>query len=72
VDGVVSHCQGNGSVRLMLDMCLCVCGLCVVVLGLPDKLLATRLDSVREEKKNLSNTVKNNLIYAHNPLCSHP
>lgn len=44
VDGVVSHCQGNGSVRLMLDMCLGVCGLCVVVLGLPDKLLDTRLD----------------------------
>ena len=51
MDGVVFHRQGNGSVRLVLDASLGVCG---VVLGLQNKLLATRSASGREKK----NTVK--------------
>lgn len=61
MDGVVFPRQGNGSVRLVLDVRLGVCGVCGVVLGLQDKLLATRSASGREKKK--SNTVKNNFIY---------
>lgn len=40
VDGVVSHSQGDGPLRLGLDTCLCVCSVCVVVFGLYNILLA--------------------------------
>lgn len=40
VDGVVSHSQGNGPLRLGLDMRLSVCGVCVVVFGLYNILLS--------------------------------
>lgn len=40
VDGVVSHGQGDGPLRLGLDTCLCVCSVCVVVFGLYNILLA--------------------------------
>lgn len=40
VDGGVSDCQGDGPLRLGLDMTLSVCGVCVVVFGFYDVLLA--------------------------------
>lgn len=40
MDGVVSHCEGDRPLRLGLDVRLCVCGVCVVVFGLYNILLA--------------------------------
>lgn len=67
MDGVVSHRQRDGALRLGLNMHLCVCGVCVVVLGLDDVLLVqSRVDRHRPDsggKKNKNTNKQKQTIH---------